>query len=806
MFGKAGNGSYRHWTYSGTNNTGMIAVGSISNYSAASMKGLLDKAAIGDILQFDEPNIHTMIVYGVDSDGVWIYDCNADNNCGIRFEKKDFGTWNGRNSARLTLLRADNYDPYVNIGDDFYAYIGHQSSYKWITHKNNNVCVDTAAGSDSQIWHFIRRENGSYSILNTEGYAMDVSGAGNTPGTNLQMMPYVDNAAQRFFIYYQYGAFYFKCSYANIWIDVDTSSYNVAFGSQYADYAPQEFNIQKIDYNGHIPVDLGSDFYSPIKNLYSEKYVMYSGSNVCVTADANQKQLWHFVRHADRSYSMLTEKSYAIDVAGANNAAGTNLQIVPYADNFAQRFYIYRINDAYYFKCYYADIWFDMDHTNDNMLLWVFESDKTQQFAVMKDHIWDNGIVSLIPTCESAGERVFTCIDCGETKSEPIPATGHAWGEWTKLNGKQHQRVCANDASHVETAPHEWNKGKVTKKATCEEDGVKTYTCTVCKATKTEPIPATGHAFGAWEKLDDEQHRRVCANDESHVETAAHTWNKGKVTTKATCEEDGVKTYTCTACKAAKTEVIPATGHAFGEWTELDENEHRRVCANDPSHVETAAHNWTEGRVVREPAPGVEGEKQYVCKDCYAVKAEPIEALPTEARTTDEPTTQAPATDEPTTEAPATDEPTTEAPATDEPTTQAPATDEPTTETPATEEPTTEAPVTDEPTTQATATDEPTTEAPATEEPTTEAPANEPTTAEPAKYFTLGDVNMDGSVNAKDARLALRAAAKVESLSELQMILADVSEDGRVKAADARAILRIAARLEPKPVKQIPAA
>ncbi len=211
-----------------------------------------------------------------------------------------------------------------------------------------------------------------------------------------------------------------------------------------------------------------------------------------------------------------------------------------------------------------------------------------------------------------------------------VPVTEHHYGEWTKLNESEHQRVCADDPSHIETAPHEWNKGKVTTKATCESEGVKTYTCNVCKATKTEVIPATGHAYGDWTKLNDNEHQRVCANDASHVETAAHTWNKGKVTTKATCEADGVKTYTCTVCKAKKTEVIPATGHAYGDWTELNENEHQRVCANDASHVETAAHEWNEGKVVKEPAPGVEGEKRYVCKDCGAVKSEPIKAIPDE--------------------------------------------------------------------------------------------------------------------------------------------------------------------------------
>ena len=35
---------------------------------------------------------------------------------------------------------------------------------------------------------------------------------------------------------------------------------------------------------------------------------------------------------------------------------------------------------------------------------------------------------------------------------------------------------------------HTWDSGKITKEATCKEDGVKTYTCSVCKETKIESI------------------------------------------------------------------------------------------------------------------------------------------------------------------------------------------------------------------------------------------------------------------------------------------------------------------------------
>ena len=46
-----------------------------------------------------------------------------------------------------------------------------------------------------------------------------------------------------------------------------------------------------------------------------------------------------------------------------------------------------------------------------------------------------------------------------------------------------------NDSSHTETAAHTWDSGVVTKEATVDAAGVKTYTCTVCGGTKTESIP-----------------------------------------------------------------------------------------------------------------------------------------------------------------------------------------------------------------------------------------------------------------------------------------------------------------------------
>ncbi|MBR3553301.1 MAG: hypothetical protein IKN72_07925 [Clostridia bacterium] len=108
----------------------------------------------------------------------------------------------------------------------------------------------------------------------------------------------------------------------------------------------------------------------------------------------------------------------------------------------------------------------------------------------------------------------------------------------------------------VYITPHTHNyTSKVTTAATCTTAGVRTYTCS-CGASYTETITALGHNYGAWTKLNDTQHQRVCSRNSSHVEKANHTWNSGVVTKAATCSATGVRTYTCSVCNGTKTETI----------------------------------------------------------------------------------------------------------------------------------------------------------------------------------------------------------------------------------------------------------
>lgn len=83
---------------------------------------------------------------------------------------------------------------------------------------------------------------------------------------------------------------------------------------------------------------------------------------------------------------------------------------------------------------------------------------------------------------------------------------------------------------------HEYDEGKITKEATCKEEGVKTYTCQLCGEEKTEAIPL-----------------------------AEHTYDSGKVTKEATCTEEGEKTLTCKTCGNEKVETIKTKNHEYEE-------------------------------------------------------------------------------------------------------------------------------------------------------------------------------------------------------------------------------------------------
>ena len=219
---------------------------------------------------------------------------------------------------------------------------------------------------------------------------------------------------------------------------------------------------------------------------------------------------------------------------------------------------------------------------------WTFDADgKWQGYTVSGKgaclHTGYGTHENTVPaTCGEAGRVDTICSNCGEVIStKEIPATGE----------------------------HTWDNGTVTTEPTENEPGVRTFTCTVCGATKTAPIPATG--------THDYQFTRTvaptctaggydlytcsgCGATEKRNPTDAlgHKWDSGKVTTEPTETAPGVRTYTCTVCGEVKTEVIPATG----------------------AHT----HKWDAGKVTTEPTATTPGVRTYTCTICGQTKEEVI--------------------------------------------------------------------------------------------------------------------------------------------------------------------------------------
>jgi len=242
------NGSYRTWNYSGTSATGMNVIGSTTSFSSSNVKNLLSNAKCGDILQFNTTKQHTMIVYAVDSDGVWIYDCNWDNNCGISLRKSSFGAWSSRNSTKLTLMRASNYseidgDNYVDIGTNFAALILNKGHWKPIENNNGVVQIADEDNYANQYWWFERQSDGSYKISSClDGTCLDVYNYGSTPGTKVQTTTSNDSTAQRWYVYEQSGGYVLKAKCTDCVLDLPGDS--AANGTQLQMYTKNNTSAQ----------------------------------------------------------------------------------------------------------------------------------------------------------------------------------------------------------------------------------------------------------------------------------------------------------------------------------------------------------------------------------------------------------------------------------------------------------------------------------------------------------------------------------------------------------------------------------
>lgn len=164
--------------------------------------------------------------------------------------------------------------------------------------------------------------------------------------------------------------------------------------------------------------------------------------------------------------------------------------------------------------------------------------------------------------------------------------TGDTW----QTDADHHWKKCSRcDVTDTES-PHEWNSGKVTTQPTCTTAGQKTYTCTVCSATKVETLDALGHNFAKYDAK-----AATCTeigwntyftctncNYTTYKEIAALGHDKVSHKAKAaTCTEKGWNAYdTCSRCDYTSYKEIAALGHDFTSNTwQSDAHRHWKKCS-----------------------------------------------------------------------------------------------------------------------------------------------------------------------------------------------------------------------------------
>ena len=407
----------------------------------------------------------------------------------------------------------------VNLGDNFYAYIIKNNTWKHLGISNDNVCI-SPDGNDSsspkQIWHFVRQSDNSYIIMNEyNGECLDAWGLGTTNETNVALCKNNGGANQRWLIYYTGYGYNIKASYCDLYLDSAGDRSNPGNNIQLYQRNNSEAQVFAIY---HLTKD-GFNYSKPAWPSKVSVNVSTSGNMINISWSKSPENGVLDSREYDaRIHEADTEKNVytKLKLKGTKHTVTLNLKPGKYYVTVAA------VNSKYYEQFTFSDKYTFCLHS------------KTERITKQ-------------PTCNSTGKKTITCSFCNYSEVKTIPATGNH-NYTSKITAPA---TCTTDGartytcttcgkSYTETIAqtgHKYDSGKVTKTPTCSAEGVKTYTCTVCNGTKTE---------------------KLAKNQDNH----SGSYVKSKAS--ATCTKDGYSgDRYCSACNVLleKGKVIKKTGH-----------------------------------------------------------------------------------------------------------------------------------------------------------------------------------------------------------------------------------------------------
>jgi len=291
---------------------------------------------------------------------------------------------------------------------------------------------------------------------------------------------------------------------------------------------------------------------------------------------------------------------------------------------------------------------------------WRTSSDKNSKTCIRCKtthiHTWDEGKYSVEPTCKDAGKKLFTCTDCGDTKTVAVKSLGHDYhlvrtdpatcttpainhyacsrcGDKVDQEDKDHPALGhdwkKNDDGTVtcqrcgQTHEHKWDT-EVISKVSCTTDGVTRHTCSICGDTYDDVVKG-GHK---WTYKKTGTNTSVCLCTVCG-KTKEHNFSifsdKESEKKDPTCTKAGMVVATCADCGRRRwvyDETRPALGHDWKDNGDGTATCQREGCGK--SHT----HTLDEGEVTKKPSCEEKGVKTYHCteENCNYTKTEDIAA------------------------------------------------------------------------------------------------------------------------------------------------------------------------------------
>ena len=320
-----------------------------------------------------------------------------------------------------------------------------------------NVCLKKKNLNDnSKLWYFIKNTDNSYIIKNAKtGFVFDVINALNDNGTNVWAFGQNNLEAQRWFITSFNGGYRLvpQSSWDYKGLDVQGAVYQPGtnifiYESIDTNHDNQTFLFEKqiVD---NVVTNLG-DFDARIVAKENKSFVVGVDSlefkaNVCLRNKdlTDNSQLWHFKKNEDNTYIIKNAKTgFVLDVINALNDNATNVWAFGQNNLEAQRWYITSFNKGY---------------------------------RLVPQCSWDYKALDVQGAVYQSGTNLFIY--------ESVD------------NNHDNQTFLLEKIEKNPKHSHIWNKGTITKLATCKEEGLKTYTCTGCFEAKTEVIAKLAHNY-----------------------------------------------------------------------------------------------------------------------------------------------------------------------------------------------------------------------------------------------------------------------------------------------------------------------